>query len=278
MRMVRTTEYLSALLLCFLSSVGCVSVVPDLPHLLPPQNSNSSKDFSSSLIVTPADPEVDPMSKWFSRVTQDGIDPFPSVCSLHNSDGRLIGSGVLIRPNVVLTAGHCIDNGISSVRFIDDEEIAVKRVVLYPHYSETLGWNTQMTDDIGMVFLEYDYDCATPAVIGDIKTTKRYHPITSVGYSFGYKKYSKRGTFRYFGTLIEQPKKMTFLPDPVSIWFGDSGGGVFANIRGEMCLVGIISSFTKSHTGRIMECTATITSEYSYWIDLEIDENEEEME
>jgi hypothetical protein len=209
------------------------------------------------------------MGEWFNRVTQ-GNDPYQSVCSLYSEEDKLIGSGVLIRPNVVLTAGHCIDDdSITSVDF-GDERIAVKKMVLHPSYSDTLG---RITNDIGLVFLDCDSK-HEPAKIGCTEWMERHQPITTVGFSFGYKKYSKGGVFRYFGTIVEQPNVMKFIPRPISVWFGDSGGGVFTRFEGKKYLVGIISTFTvlKNYKGddNITECSAVIISKHLDWIELEI--------
>ena len=252
-----TTKYLSVLLICL---VGCVKRTSDLVTVPPPQENTP---------VTTTE-IIDPMGKWFSRVTQ-GNDPYPSVCSLYSEEDELIGSGVLIRPNVVLTAGHCIDDdSITSVDF-GDERIAVKKMVLHPSYSDALG--RVLLEDIGLIFLECDSKYE-PAKIGCTEWMVRHQPITTVGFSFGYKKYSKRGVFRYFGTIIEQPNVMKFIPRPISVWFGDSGGGVFTRFEGKKYLVGIISTFTvlRNYKGddNITECSAVIISKHLDWIELEI--------
>ena len=264
--LVGTTKYFSVLLLCLL--IGCVKNTSDLVTVPEPEINNKNTVTSVDII--------DPMSEWFNRVTQ-GNDPYPSVGSLHDLDGRLIGSGTLIRPNVVLTAGHCIDDdSIFSVKFGDDEEIAVKKMVLYPHYSNTLG---RIVNDIGLIFLECD-SRYQPAKMGCVEWMERYDPITTVGYSFEYKKYSKKGVFRYFGTIVEEPNNMKFIPRPVSVWFGDSGGGVFAKFGKKEYLVGVISTFTVlrnyKNQENITECSAVIVAKHLAWIELEI--LNEEME
>ena len=102
----------------------------------------------------------------------------------------------------------------------------------------------------------------------------RYQDITTVGHSFGYKKYSKLNVFRYFGTVVEEPNYMKFIPRPASVWPGDSGGGVFAKFQGNNYVVGIISNYIvmRVHGGRtiISECSATIIVKYLDWIEMEI--------
>ena len=209
------------------------------------------------------------LDEWFTPTTTEN-DPYPSVCSLHLEDGRLIGSGILIRPNVVLTAGHCIeDDDIFSV-IIGEEEIMVKNMVLHPRYSETFG---RIQNDIGLIFLECDSDYK-PATIGCVEWMVRYQDITTVGHSFNYKKYSKPNVFRYFGTVVEEPNYMKFIPRPASVWPGDSGGGVFAKFEGKDYVVGIISNYIVIETFNdiivVSECSATIIVKYLDWIETEI--------
>ena len=103
---------------------------------------------------------------------------------------------------------------------------------------------------------------------------KRYQDITTVGYSFEYKKYSKPNVFRYFGTVVEEPNYIKFIPRPASIWPGDSGGGVFAKFGDKEYVVGIMSNYivikTFNDNKVISECSATIIVNYLDWIELEV--------
>ena len=213
------------------------------------------------------------LDEWFVEITEEH-DPYPAVCSLHTESGWLIGSGILIRPDVVLTAGHCIDGDDIFSVVIGEEEIMVKDMVLHPSYSKTFG---RIQNDIGLIFLECDSDYE-PATIGCVEWMVRYQDITTVGHSFGYKKYSKLNVFRYFGTVVEEPNYMKFIPRPASVWPGDSGGGVFAKFQGRDYVVGIISNYVviEAFNGIIIvsECSATIIVKYLDWIDIEVLKNE----
>ena len=127
--MKNLVRYLSVPLLLI---VGCK--VPQA-STTPPQNEQVT------LIQEPSPSFLD---VWFTPTTSEH-DPYPSICSLHLEDGRLIGSGILIRSNVVLTAGHCIeDDDIFSI-VIGEEEIMVKDMVLHPSYSSTSVSYTHLT-------------------------------------------------------------------------------------------------------------------------------------
>ena len=228
---------------------------------------SSQPQITNDTIVQESIPNF--LDEWFTPTTIEN-DPYPSVCSLHLEDGRLIGSGILIRPNVVLTAGHCIeDDDIYSI-VIGEEEIMVKNMVLHPSYSDTFG---RIQNDIGLIFLETDSDYE-PATIGCVEWMERYQNITTVGYSFEYKKYSKPNVFRYFGTVVEEPNYMKFIPRPATVWPGDSGGGIFAKFQGKDYVVGIISNYLVIvvFDDRIVisECSATIIVKYLDWIELEV--------
>jgi len=211
----------------------------------------------------------DYMDEWFVRTTIEK-DPYPSICSLHLEDGSLLGSGILIRPDVVLTAGHCInDDNIFSV-VLGEEEIIVKDMVLHPSYSRTFG---RVSHDVGLIFLECD-SSHEPAKMGCVEWMERYQDITTVGHSMNYKKYSKLGVFRYFGVVTDEPNYMKFIPRPASILPGDSGGGVFTTFQGKEYVVGIISNYVMITIFKgevvITECSATIIAKYLDWINEEI--------
>ena len=131
--------------------------------------------------------------------------------------------------------------------------------------SETLDLEKIQEGDVVAIIGDYE-----PATIGCVEWMVRYQDITTVGYSFDYKKYSKLNVFRYFGTVVEEPNYMKFIPRPASVWPGDSGGGVFAKFQDKNYVVGIISNYIVIETfnGRIVvsECSATIIVKYLDWI------------
>ena len=209
---------------------------------------------------------INPLDKWFTPTTEEH-DPYPSVGSLHRENGSLIGSAILIEKDVALTAAHCLDeNDVFSI-IIGEEEIMVKGTILHPSYSSTFF---SVSNDIGLVFLECE-SMYEPATIGCVEWMHRYQNITTVGYGQGYKKYSKKWVFTYFGTLVEEPNEIKFIPHGVSVWFGDSGGGVFAKFEGKEYVVGIISTFTIMRVFEdrelVTECSATNIAKYIDWIE-----------
>jgi hypothetical protein len=247
-------RHLSASLLLF---AGCQ--VPQASSL-PPQITND-------IVIDVTPPKVShPLDRWFTPTTEEN-DPYPSVCSLHRKDGSMIGSAILIEKDVALTAAHCLDKDDVFSIIIGEEEIMVKDTILHPSYSTT---SFSVSDDIGLVFLECESNYE-PATIGCVEWMHRYQNITTVGYSKGYKKYSKRWVFTYFGTLVEEPNKIKFIPHGASVWYGDSGGGVFAKFEGKEYVVGVISTFTIMRVFEnkelVSECSAINIAKYINWIE-----------
>jgi|10_taG_2_1085330.scaffolds.fasta_scaffold50724_3 hypothetical protein len=209
----------------------------------------------------------------FETVIWYDNDPYPSVCSLSGVMGNVIGSGILIAPNVVLTAGHCIDDVELSYVSFGDQMICISETLIHPDYNLKM----RVPHDIGLLFLEHEVYGIEPATLHDEQFICRFAPITTVGFSFSYKKYSKPGTFRYFGIVMENIGEIKFLPNETSIWYGDSGGAVFTQHRGKRILIGIITSFMIIDE-RIIECSATRVNMFRHWIEESINKHEGVLE
>ena len=254
--MLRKSSYLLAVALCL---VGCIHTP------LVPKTSDTTQTIDFS-------PERSICSEWFDSIPYDN-DPYPAVCSLSDVGGNIIGSGVLVAPNVVVTAGHCIDGVDLLYVSFGNEIICITETLLHPEYSV----NARILPDIGLLFLEHEPFGIEPVQLHSGQFVCRFAPITTVGFSFRYKKYSKEGTFRYFGTVLEDIGKIKFLPRKSTIWYGDSGGAVFTDWYGEQLLIGIISNFAIVN-GEIVECSATRVDMYKSWINERIKEHERILE
>jgi len=246
-------HFLASLLLL----TGCKS-----PNVTSPPTQNTT-----DIVIDVTPPKViNPLDRWFTPTTKEN-DPYPSVGSLHRKDGSMIGSTILIKKDVALTAAHCLEEDDVFSIIIGEEEIMVKKTILHPSYSTTSFF---VSNDIGLVFLECE-SIYEPAIIGCVEWMHRYQNITTVGYAQGYKKYSKRWVFTYFGTLVEEPNEIKFIPHGASVWFGDSGGGVFAKFEGKEYVVGVISTFTImsvfENREKVTECSATNIAKYIDWIE-----------
>jgi len=211
-------------------------------------------------IVHQPEISVPAKTKHFKIVEED--DPYPSVGSILNETGRLIGSGILIESNIVLTAGHVADSPRRAFSFfIGEEEILIDYVILHPKYN----LNKKVSNDVALVFLACDsiYPPAQLQEPNDILFQGAI--LTTVGYGGGEKRYSLPNTFWYYGVLIDQPSQIKWLPISATIWFGDSGGAVFCSFGGERKVVGIISSLSFCADGPY-ENSATSVQYFYDWI------------
>jgi hypothetical protein len=114
-----------------------------------------------------------------------------------------------------------------------------------------------------------DTDCIEPPT-NLIKTTFELVPgesLITVGWSLGYKKVSEKGVMSYYGSLIEDNGQiMRMLANKGSIYFGDSGGGVFED-NGK--LAGIIDFMSiDPETQSVVDNGAAKIDYYYPWIDI----------
>ena len=185
------------------------------------------------------------------------FDPYPFVGAISHSDGTLIGSAVVIAPNILLTAAH-VTEGREDLKFVeyDGDEHCVKEVIYYPSYiPETLK------HDIAIVVLETESD---EQPVEFVETTFKRMNLITAGYGTGKKRFSNYGVFWYYGRLIGTPQFMIMLPLEGTMWFGDSGGGVFTL---DNKLVGIMSYFQATRSGKIYENGCASIEYYKTWIE-----------
>ena len=185
------------------------------------------------------------------------FDPYPFVGAISHSDGTLIGSAVVIAPNILLTAAH-VTEGREDLKFVeyDGDEHCVKEVIYYPSYiPETLK------HDIAIVVLETESD---EQPVEFVETTFKRMNLITAGYGTGKKRFSNYGVFWYYGRLIGTPQFMIMLPLEGTMWFGDSGGGVFTL---DNKLVGIMSYFQATRSGKIYENGCASIEYYKHWIE-----------
>ena len=184
------------------------------------------------------------------------FDPYPFVGSVCTPEKSVIGSGVLIASNMVLTAAH-VSEGRDNLVFVehDGDYHCVSEVIYYPDYIPN-----DLNHDIAILVLETLSDEQPVAL--ECNPFKHMDLIT-VGYGTGKKRFSNYGIFWYYGRLISKPQFMIMLPLKGTIWFGDSGGGVFTL---DNKLVGIIS-YLQTKEGRIYENGCSSIIYYKEWIE-----------
>ena len=199
----------------------------------------------------------------FTYLLQDlWPDPYHFVGSINYSENnKLIGTGVLIAPTLVLTAAH-VSEGKGDLVWIesDGDEVCVSEVIYYPEHICGLYGN----HDIAVIVLEHESD-EFPVALVDSKHDFIYKrmPLTVVGHGYGIKRYSNPGVFWYYGRLISNPQFTIMLTLKASIWFGDSGGAVLTRNNK---LIGIMSYFSMTD-GVIFENGCASVEYYKDWIE-----------
>ena len=229
-------------------------------------NFNKTPSTNEITLKTPPPPKK---VEGFTTIEEGDDDPYPSVALLLDNDYSPVCSATLIEEDTLLTAAHCIDDGDVCFVRIGDSIRDVRDTVYHPNFSDNRG---NIRYDVGLVFLETPIVDIEPTPLNDMPLYGREgFPITTVGYSKGFKKYSEIGTFWYYGTLESEPTNMKFLTPNGSIWFGDSGGPVFMYVEGKKKIIGIISSFSMTMNGyKIYENSATRVDMVWSWIHQEM--------
>ena len=198
-------------------------------------------------------------------------DKYPCVVALH-TDTSFVGSGVLISPYYVLTAGHCIaDRDITEIRLFTGERYCVRETIEHPHYA--IG--PYVINDIGLLALDEPVlTVKLYPMCENMLIMYKHQDVDLSGYGGAIKRQSQYKKFAYYGILIHEINQFKILPVRGSVWFGDSGGGAFAYIDGEKQLIGIISSFSAMHIDDkmvIVENSCVRVDRYLEWIHTTID-------
>ena len=189
------------------------------------------------------------------------VDPYPAVVTILY-EGVLIGTGVLIKPSTVLTAGHVVDLPGEYTIICNGVEHCVLSIKLHPRFNPfaTLIPN-YIEVDLAIVKLE------TPSEVIPIKLMDKGHkvffnePLEVIGHGTGRKRFCNDGRFWYFGRMLESPWDMIMLPTEETVWFGDSGGAIIDD--DDNVLIGIVSAFGR-RKGRI-------THNIGSWVGSELD-------
>ena len=206
-------------------------------------------------------------------------DKFPCVISLHKNDGGFVGSGVLISPYYILTAGHCISrDDITEVHLFDGRVHCVRELI--QHEQHAIG--PFIINDIGIIALDEPIlDVKTYDLCSNILGMYKFQDVDICGYGGNWKKQSQFGMFKFYGILLHESDLFKILPIQGSVWFGDSGGGAFAYIDGKKQLIGIISSFSAmkiNGSNVIIENSFVRVDRYIPWISKVISETPNEIQ
>ena len=182
-----------------------------------------------------------------------------AVGRLVTNKGEEIGSAVLIAPQIIITAGHCVQDGDIAEFTTGCERYKIADYRLHPLFKV----KAHIFMDLAVCLL--DRPCPVTPIHFLNKDTNVYEqgePLTVIGFGGGYKRHSHPDTFSYYGTLIEEPTAFKFLPLEGTVYFGDSGGAVLDE---HGVLIGVVSALGYSK-GHIYENSATRLDLAAEWV------------
>ena len=203
-------------------------------------------------------------------------DQFPYVCSVFNCEERMIGSGVLISKNVVITSAHCNIRPLGHVSFDGGITLLeIKDSLNHPNFS--MGFFSSPESDIGLLFLETPVDNITPISLSTMRLDplqNRGMKMVAIGFGDGIKSFTLGSSCWYYGTM-EGKDTLMWEGSSTHAEFGDSGGAVIRfNDESHPSLCGVISSMLISKKGTIIHSSATRIDLYYKWIVENIYNNE----
>lgn len=172
------------------------------------------------------------------------------VVSLHledsdNPEYDFFCNGVLISPNKVITAGHCIDSLGGDVYSMSHaliyhpyrlqvkvgaKRIRARYVTLSPMYFEGI---TMSAEDLALIELESQVKNVRPIKIAPRIRIFESKRVTLIARNF--KVETSRLQFKKYGTA-----EVLFLGSEAGACLGDSGGAVVINENGQQMLAGVL--------------------------------------
>jgi len=229
--------------------------------------------------VSPAEISVQDAEAASDRIARivDGQETsdFPAVGMVGDLSGGY-GSGTLISPTHVLTAGHCAIDGTGNAMAdsagtfeVNGRIYQTERIFLHPQYDD---WTLE--NDIAIFQLSEPVIGVTPEMISRLVPVVG-QDLTIVGFGGGGTGATGHtgdyGTKRVGETVIEQVTsteiQWTFDPGESNTAPGDSGGPGFVTIDGQRLLAGITSYGTSSNAGFGDQSGDIRVDAFAEWID-----------
>lgn len=163
--------------------------------------------------------------------------------NMRSADGSVLGSctGTIVAPRVVLTAAHCLDEGVASVRVWlgSGAEIGAQSFTFFPDYR----FDPPSGFDVGVVRMAEDLPRTPMSIL-----TSREAQVGEAAIIAGWgRDQNSVSTLLQAGSTtissVSQALLQTiFAPPSASVCQGDSGGPILLNQAGTWSIAGITSA------------------------------------